>query len=336
LESGIDDISVWFDLFEEQKNKGRIYYNQESNLFRIHSAEPEKKPFKQKTEPGRELQQETFVRRESRQNVEVPYLSSGGWINVLTFRPFLDGHIDVTKRVLARAFKFYHPAQLIAADGSKDPDFYAWTDDAAHAQTPADANGHVDVTNLAQDKTAIQNFAKWLTNLIKGVKARCESDEPRYALYALGYALHAVQDLAAHNGRTFAEHSWNSYCPNPECDSSRPKTDKEGDPDDNESNISLAEVYSIRFLGDVRRVVGDDCWTKMKVYDGPQLSWFDKRSTFGLRWSLSLKQYLTYRDARFAFAKSSKGPEYRIRWLPTEADRNDEQKFSSLWGSLQE
>ena len=331
LESGLEDISAWFNFVEEQKNKGTLYYNQETGLFRIHKDKPQEKPFKQQTVPERLPAEETLLRRESRKSVEVPYLSSGGWINVLTFRPFLDGHIDVTKRVLARAFKFNYAAQKVAADASKDPDFYAWTIDAAHAQTPADRIGRVDTTNLGKDAQAIKNFGLWLSNNIKSVKRYCDSEEVTYALYALGYSLHAVQDLAAHNGRTFAEHSWNSYCPNVECDNNLPQSPKEGDPDDDESNIALAELYSIHFLSDVRDAVGYDCWTKMKFYDGPQLSWSEKRTIFKLEWSLSLKEYLSYREARFAFAKSNKGPEYKVRWLVSNADRADDGIVSTLW-----
>jgi hypothetical protein len=333
LESGVEDISMWFKFLEEQKRGDKLYYNQETNLFRIHQTKPAEKLFKQESRRGQESGEETLLRREARQYVEVPYLSSGGWINVLTFRPFLDGHIDVTKRVLAKEFKFYYEAQTIAADASKDPDFYAWPEDAAHAQTPAGESGRVEENNVGRGKQAIQTFANWLSNGVKNVKTYCDRNEPKYALYALGYTLHAVQDLAAHNGRTFAEHSWNSYCSNAECDSSRPHSTKEGDPDDDEDNISLAEIYSTQFLSAVRAVINEDCWTKMKAYDGPQLSWSEKRSTFGLKWSLSLAAYLKYKEARFAFARSNMGPEYRVRWL-ADADRKDVKLLADLWGNL--
>ena len=53
LESGIDDISVWFKFVEEQKSKKTIYYNQETGLFRIHKDKPQETPFKQHPLPER-------------------------------------------------------------------------------------------------------------------------------------------------------------------------------------------------------------------------------------------------------------------------------------------
>lgn len=332
LASDIEDNAQWFMFLN--LIKPRIYYNQETKAFRIHSEKPAEQPFKYQPRLGVSDESErTLLHRELRRNVEVPYLSSGGLINILTLKPSLDGHSDVTKRILARTFKFNYQAQLVAADASQDPDFYAWPEDAAHAQTPADTNGKVAEGDIGHGEEGIKAFGKWLSDRIKAIKRHCERDESLYALYMLGYSLHGVQDLAAHNGRTMVEHSWDSYCKNPECDDSKPAALKDGDPDEEEDNIDLAHTYSLRFLSDVRSVIGESCWTKMKLYDGNNLSSAEKRSIFGLRWTLWPSDFKKYKQARFSFAKSPKGPEYVVRWI-SEPDRRIERVFRSLWGTL--
>lgn len=331
LESGREDSTQWFVFLN--LNRPKLWYNQETRQFRIHNEEPLKQPFKYQPRWGvSEELDETLLLRESRRNVEVPYLSSGGWINVLTLKPSLDGHSDVTKRILARTFKYNYQAQLVAAEASQDPDFYAWPEDPAHAQTPADGNGRVADADVGHGKQAIKEFRRWLSDRVKNLRLYCERGEPLHALYTLGYALHAVQDLAAHNGRTAAEHSWNSYCKNPECDDSKAAAPKEGDPDELEENIELAHALTERFLRDVRDIIGESCWTKMKSYDGPGLSWAEKRSAFGLRWTLSLRDFKAYKQGRFAFAGSRKGPEFVVRWV-TEADKRNDRVFRDVWGT---
>ena len=332
LASGIEDSTQWLVFLN--LIRPRLYYNQETKAFRIHNEKPAEQPFKYQPRPGvSDESEQTLLLRESRRNVEVPYLSSGGWINVLTLKPWLDGHSDVTKRVLAKTFKFNYEAQLVVADASQDPDFYAWPEDPAHAQTSADSNGKVSDDDVGHGMKAQRAFRQWLSDRIKVIKLHCEDSGPLYALYALGYALHAVQDLAAHNGRTIHEHSWNSYCRNPECEDGKPAAPKEGDPDEDEDNVALAQIYSERFLSDIKVATGESCWTKMKFYNGIGLSSLEKRSAFGLRWTLWPKDIKTYKQARFPFATSAKGPEYKVRWV-SEADKKNAEVLRSLWGRL--
>ncbi len=99
--SGIEDTRLWFNFINTVKEAGMVYYNQEIRQFRIHKAKPEERLLKyQPSSDNTQAAEESFVNREASDKVEV-HFSSGGWINVVTLKPSLDGHSEVTKQVLA-------------------------------------------------------------------------------------------------------------------------------------------------------------------------------------------------------------------------------------------
>lgn len=308
--SGIQDKQAWFRFVESVKD--RIFLNQEKQQIRVHASRPERVLYSY-TLP-RDVpadSEQALVLRELRREVEVPYLSSGGWINILTLNWFLPGHSDITKAILEKDFSFRLIAQLIAGDAAQDPDFYDWKRDAAHAQTGAEADGR------ARDRAAaFADFVKWVSDLLKTVKAECAQGRTQYALYWLGYALHAVQDLAAHNGRTFFEHAWNSYCDNPDCDSTG-RRPKDGDPDEDPASIERARQYTREFLKLTKDLVGLSCWIAMKHYTGDPVTTAEKTGSLDLRWDLTPASVRQYRQSRFVFAARRADGDYVVRWIPS-------------------
>jgi hypothetical protein len=347
VQSGNEDKRDWFVFLENARRQNQIWYNQELHTFRIHRDIPPERRFKSTNQDQSSKDSETkWTMSEKAQNDEIPYLSSGGWINIFILKPFLPGHSDVTKNVL-RQLKFMSEAQEIVADASQDPDFYGWKDDNSHAQTFANNDGTVRSGDEANGRIAKGEFRDWMRDKIRKINTHCEEDQPNQALYLIGYALHAVQDLAAHNGRTAVEHSWNSNCSDAACGMqellpiSTQTTDhskstasvkpKEGDPDENPDNIRLAELYSQWFLQDVKSSLPDSCWLAMKTYDGSQFSFSDKKRLFNLEWQLSVAEILRYRDFRYIYAKSSKDVKYEIRWN-TDDRRENNEVIKALWG----
>ena len=100
---------------------------------------------------------EALILRDTRKTVEVPYLSSGGFVNVLTLQPSLEGHYDVTKAALKNEFSFYAEAIELVSSPSRDPDFFSWCVDQAHAQTPT-VRGEMVVTPEISGTRAMAKF----------------------------------------------------------------------------------------------------------------------------------------------------------------------------------
>lgn len=110
--------------------------------------------------------------------------------------PFL--HRWVSQRVLREA-GFSQNVVRIVGETSRWTDWYRWTDNLANASTPTDRAGRptMDPTAAAQAGAAI----------LRGYLRAIETSPVNEQYLWLGFALHWVQDLAAHQGRTDPEHT---------------------------------------------------------------------------------------------------------------------------------
>lgn len=297
-----------------------IVLNQRMGMYRVLAvgAKPDAQPYAYMVPPSIAPDSpEALVLRENRKTVEVPYLSSGGIVNLLTLKPSLEGHYDVTKAVLKDKFRFYDEANELAASASRDPDFFSWYVDEAHAQTPT-VKGDVVVApeNLVSSAPATAKFLDYVASEAALIKAHCNADDRLSALYHMGVGLHAVQDLAAHKGRTAAEHSWESNCKNSACDDGPADKDPDEDPD----NIALAKTFSRRWLAELRLLIGDKCWDTLKTYQGTRGSWSDYLVRLATKRDLTLAAYREYKDMGRRYASLPNEARNKVRWFRSEED----------------
>lgn len=202
-----------------------------------------------------------------------PLMSGQGFLFVGNDQP---GHYQVTEDV-AREFGFSRPAQLLLADAVIDPDFYEWRDAAAHAQTDNDPQGKQSET----EATAIRDLSAWLNHKLGKVSQNLQTGHTREALYWLGYSLHAVEDLAAHEGITNAQHAFLSA------------TDH--NPDLRPEALIQARAFAKKFLWAVSDKLGAQNWKRLLEAQFPPLSGGEKDLLIGHNWDLSLGELLLYK-----------------------------------------
>jgi hypothetical protein len=177
-----------------------------------------------------------------------------------------EGHYEITTRSLvdvSKALNVTWTAQLVTlmADASGDADFYHWRLPAAHAQT-----GNDDITgriNQTQEY-AKQAFENWVTTGLRRSVVQCDAGRaPEATLYLLGYTIHAVQDLAFHEGMTNAEHAFNDFA--------------NESPVDSTANPNYAEKMKLAQAGTSRlliayftnlRLVSPQCWRSVVAFAG--------------------------------------------------------------------
>lgn len=131
-------------------------------------------------------------------------LLSGGMLSAITGDD-TPGHFELTRDTL-KAFNFSEDAIAFVADASQDPDLYHWGFSAAHAQRSNNEDGRA----TEDRETAIKHFQQWSKELVRLLDQE-GGRSTRKSLYAFGYMIHAVQDLASHRGITDAQHSYASY-----------------------------------------------------------------------------------------------------------------------------
>jgi len=118
-------------------------------------------------------------------------------------------HYANTKEALQSLF----PSSVISflAQASRLPDFTHFHDHRAHAQSRNDKNGC-----LVDENQDYQDFLGYVVDLLKQMQTHLNQSHIGDALWNLGYILHALQDLAVHQGQSNAEHSYNNWvgkCP---------------------------------------------------------------------------------------------------------------------------
>lgn len=225
---------------------------------------------------------------------------SGGWLSAIT-GDNSPGHLEITTEIL-KSFGFSNDAVSVASDAAQDPDLYEWSNPRAHAQTDNDSQGRTNET-LDAAKSQYLNWVKLRINNL------FSSTSPSYGLFYLGYVLHGIQDLAAHQGVTNAQHSYESYIEH--------GIDK--DCDHLASNRDVAKVYTARFLEQLKNR-NSSVFNKLKTYSegfslfGPKVSKSDKCKLLRKPgWDFSVQSYREYKDLAPKYDKI-KSSYPRITW----------------------
>ena len=208
------------------------------------------------------------------------------------------GHYNLTVSA-AEKLNFSDRAKRILGLAAVSPDYYDWDKAAAHGQTP---NCQPDELSQfrqcaegmpAQDlNTARQAFFNYLIEQAHFVNNAVKLEKPDEVLYRLGYTLHALQDLASHNGITNAEHAYRSYL-------------KNDDPDDIKkygARYELARQWTVDFLNDVRGALGCD-WEKLRTYAGSFPNSDERALIQGIDSDLTWGKYKFYKKLAEAFDK---------------------------------
>jgi hypothetical protein len=204
----------------------------------------------------------------------------------------------------------------LMADAAQDADYYEWNVPAAHAQTgceeAAPKRAVVTACPAQEGKDCWQKrFAIWSGQQVKRALDAClqpKSDREAVgeAAYWLGYALHAVQDLAPHRGRTNCEHAYNAY-------------KQSQNPDECDRNYRLAIDLSARFLKFAVSKLPPDCIKRFSRISGRDLdfrprSW--KKSILGAGWGVGWAWgILKYRVTLAGKYPTDEAP---IRWFANE------------------
>jgi hypothetical protein len=213
---------------------------------------------------------------------ERPYHRSGGIYNWITLQPGLDGHFEITRDALKP--KLPSEALAIVADAARDPDFFYWETPAAHGQTHHGEEGQPDETPEA----AMEHFVAWISERTRAAGSACEQGQSRLALYHLGLALHAVEDLVPHDGRTNAEHAFNAASGQ--------------DPDDPRNETALKALLdrskgmALYYWQTVGEKTLAGCGRAALAHPGKPLSWEEKKALLGRDRDLTRENYCRYLD----------------------------------------
>lgn len=235
-----------------------------------------------------------------------PHLGFGTWRGICLPWQEDHGHSGVTSRALLSMKAsngkplFSARAMAIVIDASQDPDLFDWDTPAAHAQTQAAADAMPANSALAQEE-----FVGWVRIYVRKAADACRrsnDDGVREALYWLGYATHAVEDLAPHLGRTNPEHAYNADVEN-------------FNPDAQPLAIRLAEDIAGRFLKTAMETSLKDCADGFGQYQGGHMGFADKRALLDRPLQLSPAKILEYKASSKTFAAISQRENVRIRWF---------------------
>ncbi|MBP1735402.1 MAG: putative peptidase, partial [Deltaproteobacteria bacterium] len=223
-------------------------------------------------------------------------LPSGGWINL-----WLNiGHYEVTQEAAER-FGFSSAAVDILRDASQDPDFYEFTLPSAHAQSP-DKVAFMP-PGPARDEAiekGIGAYKQWTLNLFGKICSAMSNNDPRIALYWLGYVLHGMQDLGPHGGMANPEHA--------ALDS------LDQSPDEDASSVQLSRYYTQEFLRHIREALGQTGFDLLRNWDGDgNLSKSEKEDLFGHGWDLSVEAVLEFKKGGEKYLAMSPPP-VSVRW----------------------
>jgi hypothetical protein len=128
------------------------------------------------------------------------------------------------------------------------------------------------------------------------------ADKAADALFLLGYALHAVEDVAVHRGRTDAEHSCNIAI--------------DRSPDEDKQAINHAVSLARDFLKELPDQFGGD-WSKLANYRGKnKLPKSDKERVLGSSWDISLPAYFEFTKMGQVFLNRPDRDKHQVRWCP--------------------
>lgn len=157
-------------------------------------------------------------------------------------------HQSQSKKLLQK-HGFSKIATSIVSETSKWPDWFRWNEYAPHAQSPSLPTGQP--IDIEENKNASSSLLREYLDLIR----RSDANE---RLVWLGFALHLVQDLAVHQGRTNDEHAWQILLGLP-------------NPDLNIRGLRQGKVYGARLLEHIERTFSTNEYEKLRTSAGARL-----------------------------------------------------------------
>lgn len=146
----------------------------------------------------------------------------------------LDWHIKTTMRIAIDLGLGPCAAACLAA-GDAAVDLLHFDDPIPHGMTPADDD--TGEPTVSPDD-AEQQWEDWITSHIQDCFDALDDGDCCAALYALGMALHSIQDVEAHQGMTNAEHAKRWVC----------GKDPDGDPDNDPAAQARGEEATREFI----------------------------------------------------------------------------------------
>ncbi len=239
-----------------------------------------------------------------------------------------DGHEQKTKEA-AQKLGFSPAAIAILMRGAAMPDFDNYDSAAAHAQTANDEKGKPTETKEQAEANSVQ----YLRDKSGKFREQLQAGHIEAALYVLGYSIHTIQDFAAHQGMSNAEHALLSYA-------------QINNPDNDPENIEKAEKWTEDFLSQVHTICDTKTWNQLVTYQPPpDDQWtinqsgptsvrtpqvpkvetaYEKEATSPNRPDVdaNIRQLGGYYwDYYYGSYNGEWRPEYRIRWAEREAEK---------------
>lgn len=247
------------------------------------------------------------------------HLGPGSWRSLCL--PWTqEGHYEATAKAGAMLGGDLSPGAIaVLADASQDPDFFDWRTMAAHGQTPLDGAGKPQDAETAQ-----QAFRDFIRGHVDSAAKSCAGGDLRSALYFTGYALHAVEDLAPHRGRTNEEHAYNAYVENK-------------NPDREEAAFILARDLAASMLRRLLKGPLHPCAQRFASYSGAPIVYAEKVTTFKRQRDLTVAELRAYKRGQDVFKSLASDQESRVRWFgrggvpaSCDADKDCKKLFDSL------
>lgn len=255
------------------------------------------------------------------------YSASGLAIVIGPYRLGAIGHSDITYDAL-RWLKseqqpgfadFSEDAILVLRDAVQDPDLYEWLNPSAHAQAGNDNRGRA-LVGPWQAK-----WQEWMRRRLGQSLAAAKAGRVAESLYFLGYALHGVEDLASHFGRTNGEHAYMAYLAG-------------RDPDADQAGIERARQFAYKTLRAVRQQFAEH-WGTLAKYQGPsKLSSSEKERLLGHGRDFNPVTWMQYRLLAEPFSDVAGDVYQYVRWCHPDKHRDSlprcDELLEPLWKDL--
>ncbi len=227
-------------------------------------------------------------------------LGPGGYRGLCLPWRGVGGHYQVTGWVVdALGPSFPTTLKNLMADASQDPDIFRWTTMAAHGQTKDDGGVPSESAYVAQQ--AWRGFVKeWLTT----AKTECGlpgDEHVRKAAYAFAFALHSVEDVAPHRGRTNPEHAYQAL--------------HGQSPDDDPGIDRLAYGIALEMANAALAGPLATCKERFQAFPAGTMSFEEKEAAFGFHLDGTPLAYAEYEASSRDFAKHSDAPGASVRWF---------------------
>ncbi len=201
-------------------------------------------------------------------------------------KPF---HRRITRSVLTQQGFSKSVAEFVA-EASTWPDYYRWLEPAAHAQTPSSAKTENEVNHARENAIAV--FRSYQQKIIN-------SPAPAHLVW-FGFALHWMQDFAAHQGRSNAEHALQVFL-------------FWQNPDYLPGNFRKAEDLSLQYVRHLQKTLPADQWNSLVTAERiAQLSQKKIMAIVGQK-DYSWSSLMRFADEGWQYLWNA-NPTKRIRW----------------------